>query len=422
VSLDGIGASRGTFEREGADPLPLEVATDRADAVYAVGEQITFHIERSAVGSLPEALSYEITRGGASLVRSGSIPAAALPASVRMMAREPGFFYLEIEPGPSLDASNRRRAAVAVAPERISPSLPPPDDFAGFWQDELRRQQAAPIRAELKPRTVRDEATIHSVRIGTPEAGDVHGWLLVPREHAGTGAGFPALIRYHGAGVYGLAPDDGLDWAARGVMVFSVNPHSIPNDWPEERYAALRDGALADYRTRGRSDRRSVYFHEMFLRASRAVDFVTTLGQWDGRHLVVEGHSQGGGLAMAAAALNRGVTALAVSCPALCDHGGPVIGRAAGWPRLVEFQNSVPDRAQLEAARYFDGVNFAPLINVPAFFSIAFLDDVCPPEGIYAAYNRLRGPRWVHHDIGSSHVYTDAAKEAVRQWIGDAIR
>ena len=42
-----------------------------------------------------------------------------------------------------------------------------------------------------------------------------------------------------------------------------------------------------------------------------------------------------------------------------------------------------------ETLSYFDGVNFARRVTVPALFSVALMDDIVPPSTIYAAYNRL---------------------------------
>ena len=35
----------------------------------------------------------------------------------------------------------------------------------------------------------------------------------------------------------------------------------------------------------------------------------------------------------------------------------------------------------------FDGVDFAKRASVPALFSVALMDQVCPPSTVYAAYH-----------------------------------
>ena len=36
---------------------------------------------------------------------------------------------------------------------------------------------------------------------------------------------------------------------------------------------------------------------------------------------------------------------------------------------------------------YFDGVNFAARATAPALFSVALMDETCPPSTVFAAYN-----------------------------------
>ncbi len=398
-----------------SDPVHMfTITTDRANALYDAGDTVVFRIEADGdVSTLPEYLEYFITWDGAALIDRGAVRARDLPQEVTVRPDGPGFVRLCIETGQAGSGAPKVQAAAAVAPERIGPSLPVPDDFDEFWDEQLASQWSSSIEADLTHYADHMDGMVSSVVIRMPDEGDIYGWLLRPH---GPGP-FPGLVRYHGAGVYPVEPTNGLDWTARGVMVLSINPHPIPNDCPKEFYDKLRGGALADYRTRGRADRETLYFREMFLRAARAVDFVAGHEDWDGRHLIVEGHSQGGGQALAAAALNEKVSAIVVSCSTHCDHTGPVIGRVAGWPKIVEVRDGVPDPTQVTAARYIDGVNFASRISCPAMFSLGFLDDLCPPTGIYAAYNALHGRKEIRHDISVGHIHTDACKAATYKWV-----
>jgi cephalosporin-C deacetylase len=41
---------------------------------------------------------------------------------------------------------------------------------------------------------------------------------------------------------------------------------------------------------------------------------------------------------------------------------------------------------------YFDAVNFAARATCPAWFSVALMDNICPPSTVFAAYHRYAGP------------------------------
>ncbi|WP_203992464.1 acetylxylan esterase, partial [Sphaerisporangium rufum] len=56
---------------------------------------------------------------------------------------------------------------------------------------------------------------------------------------------------------------------------------------------------------------------------------------------------------------------------------------------------------------YFDGLNFAARGRVPAAYSVALMDQVCPPSTVFAAHNHWAGPKeinvwpWNEHEGGS---------------------
>jgi len=147
----------------------------------------------------------------------------------------------------------------------------------------------------------------------------------------------------------------------------------------------------------------------------RAIDFLTARPEWDGRTLVVFGGSQGGAQAFAAAGLDSRVTFFAALVPAMCDHSGMVVGRVSGWPKLVPIgADGKPDAKVLEAARYYDAMNFATRTKAAAFVTVGFIDVTCPPTSVYAAFNALRGEKEIFNDPPSTHAISPKSMEAAR--------
>ncbi len=58
---------------------------------------------------------------------------------------------------------------------------------------------------------------------------------------------------------------------------------------------------------------------------------------------------------------------------------------------------------------YFDGVNFASRASAQALFSVALMDEICPPSTVFAAYNHYTGPKAIRiysyndHEGGDSY-------------------
>lgn len=47
----------------------------------------------------------------------------------------------------------------------------------------------------------------------------------------------------------------------------------------------------------------------------------------------------------------------------------------------------------IETLSYFDGVNFARIARAKALFSVALMDDVCPPSTVYGAFHAYGGEK-----------------------------
>ena len=148
---------------------------------------------------------------------------------------------------------------------------------------------------------------------------------------------------------------------------------------------------------------------------------MTAQPEWDGKRLVVCGRSQGGGQALVAGGLDPRVTFVAAEIPAFCDHTGITQGRINGWPRLIPNETEKPDPKAVQAVRYFDAVNFSARSHAQSFVTVGFVDIVCPPTGVYAAFNQLPQPKriWNHFDTGhiSRTEYEAGVRDAVLAYL-----
>ncbi len=68
----------------------------------------------------------------------------------------------------------------------------------------------------------------------------------------------------------------------------------------------------------------------------RTIDFLTKQPEWDGKRILVIGESQGGGQALAAAGLDKRVSAVVATVPAMCDWLGPLANHEGGWPQPLK--------------------------------------------------------------------------------------
>jgi cephalosporin-C deacetylase-like acetyl esterase len=375
------------------DDLTLTVAPDRSEAFYSCGAPVGFQINLSRHGEpvsdgtvgyvIRHNLGRELTRGTLTL-RDSSVVTAQLDA--------PGFLDCtvtrDIPDGDPLVA----QVGAAVSPLEIAPSMAAPDDFDAFWAAQLARLAAEPMSPHLEPVTSRIPGIeLFDTRVAAADDTPVSGYFARP---AGAAAGaLPAVLTVHGAGVCSAGSETALQCAQRQWLAFDINAHGLPNGREQAWYDELAAGALADYRHRNCCDREHVYFVGMFLRVRRALDFLAAQPEWDGKVLVLHGHSQGGFQALAGAALDSRVTAFAAGVPAGCDHTGYAVDRPNGWPNFSSAIDNAQRTQLADSVRYVDGVHFAGRTRAEGYFSVGFLDAACNPVSVYAAYNNHPGPK-----------------------------
>ena len=406
--------------QEAKSTIAIKATTDRADAIYKVGETATFSIVVSLNNRPVEEGSVEcvFSKDGVQPKAAQSLKLINGTATVQGKLSDPGFLLLRATFGKSTAL-----VSAGFDPLQLKPSLPVPDDFDQFWSAQKSALAAIAVRATLTPvDSAMDNIESFDVQVdclGAP----VSGYFSRPRN--AKPKSLPAILFVHGAGVRSASLGN-ASWALEegGMLALDINAHGIPNGKPAEYYTQLSTGELKDYRSSGREDREKCYFKGMFSRLIRAIDFLAQQAEWDGKTMIVYGSSQGGFQAFAAGGLDLRVTFLCAGVPAGCDHTGASVGRVNGWPKLVPTDASgKPNTESERTARYFDCVNFATRAKCKgAAVTVGFIDTTCPPTSVYAAYNALGIPKSIHTDVLAGHTSTPAASRFMRQAAIEHIR
>ena len=385
-----------------ADPaVTIRVVTDRKDALYQVGEEASFLITVSlgkqvvTEGSVSFVVDDFLSGGKSAGLPEGRLSLGQQPARVVVKGRRPEFLRCQITFQPNSGKPFRAVAAAGFSPEKIGLSLPVPDDFDAFWADQKR--QLAEVKPDPKLTAVpQGNASIecYDVQVQCLGGAPVSGYFSKPKN--AKPKSLPAVLWVHGAGVRSSSLSNAVKGAAAGMLSLDINAHGIANGKPGAFYAKMNAGPLKNYRFAGRESRDTVYFRGMYLRLVRAIDFLTSQPEWDGRTVAVIGHSQGGGQSLVAGGIDDRVTLIAPGVPAICDHSGRAVNRINGWPKLVpNGPDGKPNPRVLKVAQYVDAVNFATRCKAEAIMSVGFVDAVCPPSSCYAAYNALQGKKRV---------------------------
>jgi cephalosporin-C deacetylase len=367
---------------------------DHEDGKYQLGETVKWQVtvtvgKEMGVGSI-EA---KIFRGGVVLLKEEKLELKDGKAEISITRNEPGHLLLKLNYVPKDGKAFQGLGGAVVGWEKIVRSAPVPDDFQSFWQGKLNQLKEVPLNAKIVKVDIKDEKIeYYQFTLDSYQGAKVHGQLAKPVG----GKNLPALFQVQWAGVYPLSKDWVTGYARQGWLAVNILSHDLPIDESPEFYKAKASKELDDYPGIGNESRETSYFLKMFLGCRRGVDFILSRDDWNKKTLMVHGGSQGGYQSFVTAGLCPEVTAMSADVPAGCDHTGKLAQREPGWPNWASrVWKKRDEKKMLEASRYFDAMNFAPNIKCPAVVGIGLIDTVCPPEGIFATCNQLKGSKEV---------------------------
>lgn len=355
------------------DAPRLKVTCAKADAIYRVGETAKFKLEALEDVECTWTASKD---GVGSLSKGSGKMIKGMTTEVAIKFDEPGFVQLRVTAG-----KQQFIVAAAFDPTKIEPTAKMPKDFDAFWNAGKEELAKVPIDAKLERVAKQSDSRVDCYKISLPniEGKHVRGWLSVP-----TGKGpFPAVLTVPGAGVYGIGPDKGH--AYLGALSLNIIIHDIPVDENQEFYAKQNAGPLSNYRDIGMNDKNKSYYRAVILGCARCIDYLYTRDDFNKKELAVTGGSQGGALTLITSGLDSRVTLAAPNVAAMCDHSGMAFDRVSGWPHWL---TRAKDKDKvLETSAYFDAVNFARKFKGKSVHGVGFIDTVCAPTTVYAAFN-----------------------------------
>jgi len=330
---------------------------------------------------LPDSCTSLVLRGDANKVYNG-------------IARGPSTVIFEGSSGKFMGSTG-----IIIDPDKFRPSTRRPSDFNAFWKKEKNELKALPEKVTSSPVQQSDSDYVClDIELNCTGPKPVRGYFAKPvSAKPGT---LPIVIFFHAAGVSGdwcrSKPEIALKYASmgKGALSFDLNAHGMLNGQPDSYYVDLENNELKNYALKCVEDRNSVYFRGMYLRLLRTIDFLASMPEWDGKRILVTGESQGGGQALAAAGLDKRVSAVVAIVPAMCDWGGSLAGRKGSWPYPFDTDNDI--EKMLKALPYYDVAHILKGSKATIVAEIGLVDQTCPSSAIYSALNQAKGKKIIY--------------------------
>src|SRR5215467_2556079 len=264
-----------------------------------------------------------------------------------------------------------------------------PEGLDEWWAKRLERARARAESAAFTPHEpdVYRPFQVFDVEFSGSGGDPIRAWYLKP-----AGEASKIVVKFIGYGGGRGAPAEHMLLPALGYGVFVMDSRGQGGRWT---YGATGDGAAgpenSQVMSRGITTPEDYYYTRLFIDAARAVDVALELS--GGAPVAVSGASQGGGLALAAAALHRDKVAVChADVPFLCDIQRAItLATHAPYTEIPEFlaENVALIDLALNTLRYVDCALLARRITAVCLLSAGLMDDTCPPSTVFAAYNEI---------------------------------
>ncbi len=397
---------------------------DHADWLYQIGENAKVEVSFCKYGIPRDGeLRYSIGNDMLQPDKHGSVKLKNGRAVINMGTKKtPGFRDMKLS--VSLDGKTyEHHIKVGFSVDKIKPYTQEPQDFRSFWQKNVEELKQVPMSytKELYKDYCTDKIDCYLVKLQIDKMGhSMYGFLFYPK-NAQPGK-HPVVLCPPGAGIKTIKdPMRNKYYAENGFVRFEVEIHGLDPRISSETFGEIsrafndRNGG---YLANGLENKDIYYMKHVYVGLVRCIDFLTSLPEWDGKNVAVQGGSQGGALAIIAAGLDSRVTQCVANHPALSDMAGYAAkGGTGGYPHFCRQPQILSNTDCLNTLAYFDVVNFARYVKAPTYLTWGYNDVTCPPTTSYAVWNTLKCTKESLLTPINEHWTTTETNRGQMEWI-----
>jgi cephalosporin-C deacetylase len=400
------------------DPSVI-VAPENEQYLYRIGETAVLNIHVLTPGNIAEVtkIKYRLSLNGLQTLDEGTVDLQEGKSRINGTLSQPGFLRCDISCVAGKDTLYGA-CGCGFSVEEIHPEGKLPEHFDRFWREARAEVIRIPMDAKLEKVAAVDpgDAKRFKVSLASVNGSRIYGWLHLPE---GKGP-FPTVLSIPGSGVGRTGRFAGFTEA--GIAVLAIEIHGLE---PQEQeivgaaqwirpetdetayFTELQNGILSGYHGFGIEDPYRYYHRRSLQSAMRALDYLCSREDVDPHKIIVFGGSQGGGLSLLTAAIDKRVSAVVATVPAFCNNAASEDGHMPEASRTLS---------------YYDAALAAELIEVPTLIGVGFIDSICLPANVYAAYNNLSGPKKIVNFYHTGHGSPPDWREQTIDWILEKMR
>lgn len=297
---------------------------------------------------------------------------------------------------------------------------PKPPDLEDYWAEALAELDSIDPAPSLEPSREFSCRCAEAFDLWFTSVGGskIYAKVFIPRQADGP---HPAVLEFHGYSGSSGDWSDKIKYAAEGMVVAAMDCRG--QGGRSEDRGGVKGNTLYGHIIRGlESGPRHLLFRSIFLDCVQLARVVRAFPSVRAEAVMTTGASQGGGLAIACAALDSAIVRCVSVFPFLSDYQRVWemdLAKNAYAELRDYFRRFDPlhlrERDVFQTLGYIDVHHLAPRVKAQVLMGLSLMDDICPPSTQFAVFNALKCPK-------QALIYPDFAHESLPGFADQALR
>ena len=298
-----------------------------------------------------------------------------------------------------------------------------PDDFDDYWKRALKEMESVDAIFEMKPTNL-NLKNQESFEIWFTGVGNARIYCRYMRPVGAKNA--PVIFKPHGYGGRCESWYDMLSWISQGYCVMAIDARG--QGGRSQDTLQIVGNTLRGHIIRGLDNENpdDLYYRQVFLDMAQIVRIAETFEEVDKNRMYALGGSQGGGLAIACAALSPQIKKVVAYYPFLSDYKYAYLNieSATAFDELSEYFRMFDPRQEnvekvFQKLAYIDIQNLAKYVKADVIMASGMRDSAVPVMTQFAMFNKLKTNKKYYLYPERGHEKLDDMDETAMQWLNE---
>ena len=267
---------------------------DHADWLYKTGEKAKIEVQFYKYGIPQDGVEVLYELGGDMMPSDtkGTVKLKNGKAVISMgTMKEPGFRDCRLTAKLG-GKTYSHHIKVGFSPEKLQPYTQLPSDFNEFWNKTKAEAAQFPLTytKEYVKKYSTDKIDCYLIRLQLNKQNQcIYGYLFYPKAEGK----YPVVLVSSGAGIKTIkGPMRHKYYAEEGCIRFEIEIHGLNPELDEDTFGEISRAFSSrenGYLVNGLDSRENYYMKRVYLACVRSIDLLTSLPEWDGKNVIVQG-------------------------------------------------------------------------------------------------------------------------------------